>query len=595
MREIPYPDPKIGATILALISFLAVPCFSAPVPVSEPTFEVTVEENLMIPMRDGTRLAADIYKPVGAGPSPIILQRTPYDKLGSAVVKLAHDYASRGYVVVLQDTRGRFASEGEFRNYLDDGWGKRQDGYDTIEWLAKQPWSNGKTGTFGNSYPGTIQYLTAVTRPPHLTAMFVSNAAADFYQEVRYHGGAFMGHAVRWQVSNQAFTRRVSTSEDWGMLLEASPPEKALSLDALISPTFLEWVNNPTDGAFWWQMGAYRKFDEIEVPTYHHGGWFDRFRRGITKSFAGISAKGRSETGRRVQKLIMGPWPHSSQSMQTVGGVDFGPEAALDIDLLRLRWFDFWLKGIDNGIMDEPPVQIFVMGDNTWRQEKEWPPARAVPTDYYLRAGAVSRPVHSLNDGGLATVMPGSDEKSASFRYDPRKPLPTIGGDTRFGEEGPRDQSEVEKGSLTYTSDPLVREVEVTGYPEVTLHVSSNAPDTDFVVILADVSPDGKSRILSRNLLRAKYYKTFEKAELLNPGQTYELKIEMSPTSHVFKNGHRIRLSVSSSSFPAWIPNPNTGKDFKDGGPARVAINTVYQDSQRNSRITLPVIPRGGS
>ena len=226
MRKISYPDPKIGATILALISFLAVPCFSAPGPVSEPTFEVTVEENLMIPMRDGTRLAADIYKPVGAGPVPIILQRTPYNKLGRAVVKLAHDYASRGYVVVLQDTRGRFASEGEFRNYLDDGWGKRQDGYDTIEWLAKQPWSNGKTGTFGNSYPGTIQYLTAVTRPPHLTAMFVSNAAADFYQEVRYHGGAFMGHAVRWQVSNQAFTRRVSTSEDWGMLLEASPRKR---------------------------------------------------------------------------------------------------------------------------------------------------------------------------------------------------------------------------------------------------------------------------------------------------------------------------------------------------------------------------------
>ena len=592
MKEPSYPDPKIGAAILVLVSCLAVPCFSAPLLVSQPTFEVTVEENLMVPMRDGTWLAADVYKPVGAGPSPVILQRTPYNKLGSGLVKLAQDYASRGYVVVLQDTRGRFASEGEFRNYLDDGWGKRQDGYDTIEWLAQQSWSNGKTGTFGNSYAGTIQYLTAVTRPPHLTAMFVSNAAADPYQEVRYHGGAFMGHAVRWQAGNQAFTRRVNTSEDWGMLLEANPPERALSLESIISPTLLEWINNPTDGPFWWQTGAYRKFDEMDVPTYHHGGWFDRFRRGITRSFAGIAAKGRSETARNSQKLIVGPWPHSSQGVRTVGGVDFGPEAAVDIDLLRLRWFDYWLKGIANGIMDEPPVQIFVMGDDEWRHEQEWPPNRAEPTDYYLRAGGAGTPVHSLNDGGLTTEMPGGDERPDSFRYDPNQPLPTIGGDTRFEEQGPLDQSEVEKGSLTYTSDPLVEEIETTGYPEVTLQISSNAPDTDFVVVLTDVSPDGTSRLLSRNLLRAKYYKTFEKAELLAPDQTYELKIEMSPTSHVFKNGHRIRLNVSSSSFPAWIPNPNTGRDFKEGGPARVAINTVYHDRRRNSRLTLPVIPR---
>ena len=583
---------KTSIIFLTAAVLFFTPALSGPAEVSDATFAVKVEENVMIPMRDGTRLAADIYKPVGEGPFPIILQRTPYDKLSRSQVELAHDYASRGYVVALQDTRGRFASEGEFRNYLDDGWGKLQDGYDTVEWLAEQPWSNGKVGTFGSSYPGTIQYLMAVTRPPHLTAMFVSNAAADFYQEVRYHGGGFMGHGVRWQVGNQAFTRNVDTVEDWGMLLEASPPEKALSLESLISPTFLEWVNNPTDGPFWKQMSVNQKFEEVEVPIFHHGGWFDRFRRGITQSFIGVSGKGRTDTGRKAQKLIMGPWPHSAQGVQTVAGVDFGPEAAVDIDVLRLRWFDYWLKGIENGIMDEPPVQIFVMGDNQWRNEEEWPPARAVPTPYYFRAGAPGSPSYSLNDGGLSKARAGIDERPDSFRYDPKDPLPTLGGDTRFGEQGPVDQREVEKESLTYTSDPLSEEVEVTGHPEVTLHVSSNAVDTDFVVILADVAPDGSSRLLGRNLLRAKYHKTFEKAELLEPGQVYELKIEMSPTSHVFKTGHRIRLSVSSSSYPHWIPNPNTGLDFKDGGTVRVAINTVHHDNRRSSHITLPVIPR---
>jgi putative CocE/NonD family hydrolase len=260
--------------------------------------------------------------------------------------------------------------------------------------------------------------------------------------------------------------------------------------------------------------------------------------------------------------------------------------------VLRLKWFDYWLKGIDNGIMQEPPVRIFMMGDNKWRYEREWPPAQASMTNYYLRAGKAEPGAYSLNDGGLSTQSPAANEKADSFRYHPKEPLLTIGGDTRFGESGPLDQQSIEQRSLTYTTEALAEDLEVAGYPETTLFVSSTGVDTDFVVILTDVSPDGTSRILTRSLMRAKYYKTFEKAELLKPNQVYKLKIEMGPTGHVFKAGHRVRVSVSSSSYPAWIPNPNTGRDFNQAGPIRIVNNSVYHDGRQASLIALPVIPR---
>ena len=559
---------------------------------SQPVYQFRLEKDIMVPMRDGTTLATDIYFPETDEPVPALVMRTPYNKDGNS--RYGEYYASRGYAVVVQDVRGRYKSNGVFYNYLNDGYDEHKDGYDAIEWVGTQPWCTGNVGTMGISYLGHVQYLTAPTRPPHLKAMMPGMAPADYYGEMRYSGGALMGQAPYWEVSNVAMVRDLNSKDKYDEWLSISKREEAPSLLNFFAKPFMEWLDHPADGPYWWRTAVYRHYDEIDVPILHHGAWYDRYVMGIPRSYEGVTKHGRTEKTRRSQKLFMGPWTHTDRGPRMVGNWDFGPEAEVDINAVRLRWFDFWLKEIDNGVMDEPPVRIFVMGDNKWRLENEWPLARTQYTKYYFHNSNTGEPTYSLNDGLLSTQVPPANGRAASYRHDPHTPLPTVGGDdTRWSKGGPEDQREVDKLSLTYTTPILTEDVEVTGNPTFVLYASSTAVDTDFTAVISDVHPDGAAMIIRSNIIRAKYRESFDKPVLLEPGQTYEIPIRMAPFSQVFKKGHAIRVSIASSSFPKWVPNTGTGLDFGKGTRTRPAQNTLYHDATHPSHVVLPIIPRG--
>lgn len=555
---------------------------------SQPTNQVRVMTNVMIPMTDGTRLAADIYMPAKAGRYPALVHRTPYGKAG---VRADGEYfAARGYALVAQDVRGRFVSEGDYYMLRDEAWGKNKDGYDTIEWIAAQPWCNGNVGSYGTSYSGMNSYLTAPTRPPHLKAMFPTVAFADFYHEQKYPGGALRLYALNWMIAQDILARHFRSNKDWTEWLKMQDGSAAGFYRSLLSQEFLDTIDHPDDGDYWQPWNVSKQWSQIDVPIYHHGGWYDRFTEGATANYAGITKSGFSEKARKSQKLIIGPWPHSSAGPRQIGEVDFGAEAEVDMNAVRVRWFDYWLKNIPNGIMEEPPISIFVMGGNYWRHEKEWPIARTQYVPYYLHGGA-GKPAFSLNDGTLSTEQP-KDEKSDEYVADPRNPVPTTGGE---GNEGglpaPQDQRPAEAQSLTYTTEPLKQDVEVTGQVKVVLYASSSAADTDFVATLTDVFPDGRSQYIRNDLLRARYRNGSYKPALLKPGEVYTFTFLMKPTSNLFKAGHRIRVSVAGSSFPKWLPNPNSGKQFGEDTELVKAKNVLYHDAAHASHVVLPIIP----
>ena len=560
-------------------------------------------EEVMVPMRDGVKLAADVYRPLrhGAGPFPVVIERTPYDK-GDCGDVHAQFFAKRGYVAIRQDERGRYASEGEYYWLRDEGWGERRDGYDTIEWAASQPWSTGKVGTMGLSFTCLNQYLTAPTRPPHLAAMFCAHSASNAYRDLYYAGGALHMIMPTWLLSQREMVKPLRDNapghrgylgdgEAWRGWYERQQETGSTMKESLFSEMMNDMLENPYYNDYWRQFAVDEHWQEIDVPIFHYASWYDRYPHSQVKHFNGIRRLG-GPRAKNAQKLFIGPWLHGAGEVtaRIIGDLDFGPEAAIDYNALRLRWFDYHLKGIDNGIMNEPSVRIFVMGENRWRDENEFPLSRAIATDYFFRQGP-SGAVDSPNDGLLSTAAPGS-EGADSFRYDPRQPLPSIGGDLFVEPMGARDHRPADRSSLTYTTLPLGRDVEVTGWPRVVLHASSSALDTDWVVTLTDVHPDGYSQLLRQNILRARYREGDERPVLLEPGKIYELEIEMYPVSNLFRAGHRIRLAVTSSSFPKWYPNGNTGREMDQDRPPVVAENTVYHDARRPSKVVLPVVPR---
>lgn len=558
----------------------------------------------MVHMRDGTRLAASVTYPDESGPFPAILVRTPYDKTNQAPA--AARLAEFGYAVVRQDVRGRFDSEGEFYPFRDDP----QDGYDTIEWVAEQPWCNGKVGTMGGSHVGTVQYLAVLAAPPHLTTCLPEIAPASVYHYWWYHGGAFrLCFNLAWLVllaqdNSRHFPARVRQLADARSQLWVTPEQmKALE----ISPLWREWslqnVPWPADvfgnswfedfmghaeyDSFWHPTDFRRHHEKMTVPMLHVGGWYDTFGQGTIDSYVGMVENAGSEEARRGQRLVVGPWRHAGfMSGSVVGDVDFGPNLPTVDQLgLRLRWYDQWLKGENTGLLDEPPVLIFVMGDNVWRAEESWPLVRARSTRYYL---------HS--DGTLSTTAPG-ESGSLSFDYDPYDPVPTIGGPEWVNFPcGPFDQRPLDgrKDVLRFQTPPLEDDLEVTGRISVELDASSSAVDTDFTAKLIDVHPDGTAYNLCDGILRARYRDSFERPSLLEPGRPYRFIIDLWSTSNVFKRGHRIRLDISSSNFPRFDVNPNNGGSSLTGSREGwvVARNTIYCDSEHPSHVILPIVPR---
>lgn len=558
-------------------------------------YPVQAEADVKVRIRDGVLLAADVYRPRADGRFPVLLERTPYDR---------HDpekgivLASHGYVVVLQDTRGRYGSEGEFYPFRDEA----KDGYDTVEWAAALPQANGKVGMFGGSYGGATQLLAAMAKPPHLVAINPYVTASEYYEGWTYQGGALMEwFATSWSSGLAVDTLRrkaaqMARPKEW---VEAVPRdlERPLALPPVreLAPYFGDWLRHETLDDYWRASRVSDHYGEMTVKALHVGGWHDIFSRGSIENYLGLRARAATPEARAGQRLIIGPWAHARTSPEgKVGDVVFGPSAVADGDDTLLRWAAFALRGEVNEFATGAPVRIFVMGENVWRDEQEFPPARARPTRYYLHASRAANGV--AGDGRLSTKAPAM-EPPDRYEYDPVDPVRTLGGRLCCGPAyapGPADQrpNESRVDVLVYSTPPLEADVEVTGFVTAEIHAASAARDTDFTAMLVDVDPSGYARYLADGIVRARYRRTTERAELLAPGRVEAYAVDLGPTSNVFRAGHRIRLYVSSSNFPRFSRNPNTGEPLLGATRMEKAGQTVYHDRLRPSALVLPVVPR---
>ncbi len=588
----------------------------------EGQFQVIRERNVMVTMRDGTRLATDVFRPDAPGRFPVLINRGPYGK-DDYVASPDHSvwfFPTHGYVVLSQDCRARFESEGDYYNPL---FQEVQDGYDTVEWAARQPWSNGRVGTTGQSYLGATQYTLATNNPlpPQLQAMAPVSASSDFHQSWVYHTGGAMewGWMVPYAIHKGRNTlERLGRSDllaqmddyvlepgNFGRPLKDEwfrhlPLKDWIGRLQETAPYFREYFEQELDGPYWWQLNLLRNLEGIKIPLFHVSSWYDIFLEGALNAYRAITEQGGSETARRNQKLLVGPWahirPYTRATSVDTGDIDFGPEAQIELhDHLR-RWFDYWLKDIDTGIMDEPPVYIFVMGggvtgNGRWRHENEWPLARTHYTRYYLHSDGSANT--RSGDGTLSTVPPGA-EPPDRYVYDPADPAPTLRGNTLMIPHGAADQRSTEDRSdvLVYTSDPLEHDLELTGPIKVQLFAASSAVDTDFTAKLVDVRPDGYAQNIQDGIIRARYRSSARQPTFITPGQVYEYTIDLWATSQVFKAGHRLRVEISSSNFPRFDRNPNTGAPLGEDTRLETAQQTVQHRGDYPSHIVLPVIPR---
>ena len=546
--------------------------------------------DVKVPMRDGVLLSADIYLPTSGGPFPTLLVRTIYDNQQLRYVEWARRFVESGYGVVMQDCRGRFDSGGEWEPYVHEA----PDGYDTQEWIGAQPWCDGSIGTFGISYVGFTQTLTAPLRSRYLKALVPIASQQDNFGHW-YVDGAMQLHVAMNFINMagrtmQRGSRELMNSEE---LYRRLPLISALD-DIVDIPFYRDVVRHYTFDDFWKGYSLRYRYEEVEAPAHFITGWYDNLLHETLKVFRGWVAHGSSEA-RRLTRVMVGPWSHGNiGSGLPFGSVGFSDDAEVDIVDEHLRWYDRRLKGVENGIDDEPPVRIFVMGENVWRSEQEWPLARTQYTRFYLHSGGRAS---SLDGDGTLTRDPSGDDPPDRYRYDPDDPVPTLGGQimaVQTTQSGPWDRRELEQRDdvLVYTTGPLERDTEVTGPVSLTLYASSSAPDTDFTGTLVDVHPDGKAIIICEGVLRCRFRDSVEQPTLMEPGHVYELRIDMWETSNVFKTAHRIRLEVSSSNFPRFDRNLNTGHQPGMDAEMQVAEQTVYHDARRPSHVTLPVIPR---
>ncbi|WP_157220740.1 CocE/NonD family hydrolase [Flavisphingomonas formosensis] len=583
-------------------------------------WRIIVEHDVPMRTRDGVTLYSDVYRPDAEGTFPVMIIRTPYDK-GMQVYAdgktmsrhLIHSryFPKHGYVVVVQDTRGRWQSGGDFYPYVWDA----EDGFDTVEWAASQSWSNGKVAIVGKSYMGLVQYLAAIEKPPHLVAGAPMSAPISYFENCVYRRGVF---ELGWQLSYiiglaRDIAIRMGGAEGERRLhyLNQFLENPAIRFGKLKMPEFLhlplrDWIDrlaedapyvrdlidNWKDGAYWHGMDARPRARDVTIPMLHVGSWFDPFLVDTTEMFNRIRAEAPEEVARN-QKMLIGPWTHIFGS-RIAGQVDFGPEAELDIDELELRWYDHWMKGIDTGLMDEAPVKIFVMGANRWRHEQEWPIARTRYTPLYLGSGG--RANSRDGDGRLSFDRPGVQPPD-SYIYDPADPVPTCGGTTLLsfgGDAGSCDQAivEVRQDVLVYTSDTLEKPIEVVGPILMRLFAATSAPDTDFMVKLVDVRPDGSAFNVADGVIRARFREALDQPTMVEPGAIVEYEIDMWSTAHLFQAGHRIRVDVTSSDFPRYDRNPNTGHDFGTDAAEDLARarQTIFHDARFASHIVLPVI-----
>jgi putative CocE/NonD family hydrolase len=564
--------------------------------VGQERYEVTAERNVAAKMRDGVALRADIYRPKAEGKFPVLLVRTPYDKTNS--MGFALRVAARGYVVIAQDVRGRFESEGDWYPFKNES----QDGYDTVEWAAALPYSNGKVGMFGGSYVGATQLLAAMAKPPHLAGICPNVTASNYHNGWTYQGGAFeqwFNESWTTGLAMNTMRRRVEDSGDAlggtkVLPLNAYPVLEAPSVGDLAN-YFTDWLAHPDFDEYWKQWSIEDHYAQIQVPALHFGAWYDIFLNGTLKNYAGLKIDAGTDAAKRGQRLVVFVGGHAGAAgARKIGAVDFGEKAPFDLDELILRWYDWLLKGQANGVEKEKPVKLFVMGKNEWREEDDWPLARAKSTRYYLHSAGVA---NGLSGDGTLSVTPPGEEKRDQYVYDPADPAPTIGGPLCCQELptgiGPQDQRAAEARSdvLVYTTAGFAKDTEVTGPVSLDLYVSSSAVDTDFTGMLVDVWPNGLAQNLTDGILRLRYRNSQQKAELANPGETYHVTVDLWATSNVFLAGHKLRLEVSSSNFPRFDRNMNTGEEQARATRMVKATNAIYHDKAHPSALILPVVP----
>lgn len=577
-----------------------------------------VERDVMVTMRDGTKLAADVYLPSADGVNPkpgrypALLMRTPYGKassllrtppestvasLGSLRPSVANGH---GYVVVIQDVRGTSGSEGIFEPMLNEG----ADGVDTVRWLNSQPWSDGRVGTYGGSYLGGVQMLLAAEQPAGLVTAFSQVPATDqFTNEWVYMDGVFALSGAVWtplmlnaQVTRGSKEARESLKSDYlalgskdGATLPPEGLDKMLATLPLVempvvrrAPWWSKWLQNRDNPAYFKNNEMSDRFAKIDIPIMHLGGWYDHFQRNTYSGFKGVSTKGKTAFTRDNQRLIIGPWSHGSC-------IGCSANSAVNAEDLQLAWMDQWFKGIHNAFFDHRVV-IYVMGENRWRAEQNWPLPGTQRTRYFLHSQGAAN--SATGDGTLSTMRPTS-EPIDRYTYDPHNPAPTLGGPGLAGSRAVQNPAERRPDVLVYTTPPLDDEVEVTGEISATLYAASSAEDTDWWMKLVDVDESGEARILAQGVARARYRKSRVDPQPLVPGKVEKYELNMWATSNVFKKGHRIRIDISSSNFPYADRNPNAFIDLSNATDADmvVASQSIFHDSNRASFVELPIIP----
>jgi putative CocE/NonD family hydrolase len=567
-------------------------------------FAVKESRGHKVRMRDGVRLSVDLYQPADGGRFPGLLVHTPYNNNALGLMQRARWFARRGYAVVLSDVRGRYDSEGDWDPF--DGKHKT-DGHDVVEWMAKQPWCDGKVGMLGASYMGWTQWWTATQAPPALKAIVPEVAPPDQLRNAPYQEGVLVGWTMDWAAMMAGRTSQTVAEGPYGGFTNARAQDLMLTpylqlnerRGALDSPWFATWLRNNLSTAEYWRAIAYQGKDQyarVTVPSLNVTGWFDANFPGAPMNYQGMKQHGSTAAARRP-RLVIGPWPHSFNHGRKVGAFDYGAEAVIDWDGYVCRWFDHFLKGIDNGVLDDPPVYVFVMGRNRWYRAKDWPLPQTRWTRYYLHSGGKANTLDG--DGSLSTKPPG-DEPGDTYTYDPAKPTlaPFKGGHL---EEGAVDTRPAARGAdvLVYTTPPLTDDVEVTGPVEARLYAATSARDTDWMVRLIDVQPDGYAALLCDGVLRARCRDPerggafmSDKLSAIEPGLVYEYTVRFwRATGNLFRKGHRIRVEISSSYYPYYLRNLNTGADnIALETSAVVARQKVEHNAAHPSHVILPVI-----
>lgn len=536
--------------------------------------------HLPVEMRDGVDLATDVYLPEAEGQFPTLLVRDMYSNGSTGVRQRYAKFATaNGYAFVFQSVRGRYDSEGNWYPYFQE----INDGDDTLTWIAEQSWSDGQVGMFGSSYLASVQWLAALNRNPALVAIAPAVSPGNYYRDVAYPGGAFsLLSRARWGIGLVGSRTNMSFAVDWINGIKHLPLETLAESVGFNVRHFQDWLAHPTYDAYWKPLNLEARATEMSVPALNIGGWYDVFLRSTIGSYKTMTEQAATETARNGQRLVIGPWPHAWNTSSGVGDLDFGEDSVINAEAMFLEWFDYWMK--DGPEPSGAPIRIFVMGENVWRDESEWPLANTQYTPYYLH-----------EDKTLSATMPASNRGELRYTYDPADPVPTLGGNIMESTlRGPYDQSPLDdrEDVLRFVTEPFAEAMEITGPISAEIYAESTARDTDFMAKLIVIKPDGRAINLVDGVIRARFREGFETEKLIEPGEVYRYDIDLWATSYRLSPGDRLRVDISSSNYPRLARNLNTGAPFAKTTEMKVARQTLHLSRQYPSKVTLPVILR---